>query len=110
MCSGQWPAYAALKHDLDAMDVQVLGITEDNVPSQYAWQKAMGDINFPVMSDFWPHGAVASKYGVLRPDTGTSERAVFIIDKKGIVRYIEVYGINQTPTVNDLLEALARTD
>jgi peroxiredoxin len=53
-----------------------------------------------VLSDFWPHGAAASKFGVLRSD-GMSERALFIIDKKGIIRYIDVHNINRRPPLED---------
>jgi peroxiredoxin (alkyl hydroperoxide reductase subunit C) len=56
----------------------------------------MGKLWFPVLSDFWPHGAVARKYGVLRSD-GVSERALFVIDKKGIIQAIHVSDINIRP-------------
>jgi peroxiredoxin (alkyl hydroperoxide reductase subunit C) len=60
---------------------------------------------FPVLSDFYPHGAVVSKYGVLRSD-GVSERALFVIDKKGIIRYIDVHDINLRPPLEELIKAL----
>jgi peroxiredoxin (alkyl hydroperoxide reductase subunit C) len=60
---------------------------------------------FPVLSDFWPHGAVADKYGVLRSE-GTSERALFVIDKGGIIRYIDVHDINDRPRLEALVQAL----
>lgn len=56
----------------------------------------MGNLWFPVFSDFWPHGAVAEQFGVLR-SSGVSERAIFIIDKKGIIQFIEVSDINVRP-------------
>jgi peroxiredoxin (alkyl hydroperoxide reductase subunit C) len=65
----------------------------------------MGDLWFPVLSDFWPHGAVADAYGVLRSD-GMTERALFVIDKKGILRYIRVEDINRRPPLKELLDAL----
>ena len=49
-----------------------------------------------MLSDFWPHGEVARKYGVLR-STGVSERALFVIDRQGIIRYIDVHDINERP-------------
>ncbi len=61
----------------------------DSIPSHIAWQKKdIGWVSFPLGSDFWPHGEVAIKYGVLRegdPVPGISERAVFIIDKQGVI-------------------------
>jgi alkyl hydroperoxide reductase subunit AhpC len=85
----------------------LLGITVDNIPTLYAWTKQMGQVWFPVLSDFWPHGAVAQKYGVLRED-GTSERALFVIDKKGIIRYIDVHNINIGPKLEDLIKELEK--
>jgi peroxiredoxin (alkyl hydroperoxide reductase subunit C) len=68
-----------------------------------------GELWFPVLSDFWPHGAVAYKYGVLRSD-GVSERALFVIDKKGIIRYIDVHDINARPRLEDLVGELEKLD
>jgi peroxiredoxin (alkyl hydroperoxide reductase subunit C) len=67
----------------DQYDAVLLGITVDNIPTLFSWTNQMGNLWFPVLSDFWPHGDAAKKYGVLRSD-GTSERALFVIDKKGI--------------------------
>ena len=69
----------------DENDAVLLGITVDNIPTLYAWTHQMGELWFPVLSDFWPHGAVAEKYGVLR-SSGVSERALIFIDKKGIIQ------------------------
>ncbi len=88
------------------LDTQVLGISVDSVPCLTAWAKDLGGINYPLLSDFWPHGAVARAYGVLRNE-GTSERALFIIDKKGIIRYVDVHEIDQQPS-NEVLRASLR--
>jgi peroxiredoxin (alkyl hydroperoxide reductase subunit C) len=65
----------------DENEAVLLGITVDNIPTFYAWTQQMGKLWFPVLSDFWPHGAVADKYGVLRSDW-VSERAFFLLIKK----------------------------
>jgi len=67
----------------------------------------MGKLWFHVLSDFWPHGAVTDKFGVLRSD-GTSERALFVIDKKGIIRYIDVHDINKRPQLEVLVKELEK--
>jgi peroxiredoxin (alkyl hydroperoxide reductase subunit C) len=103
VCSDQWPGYNIAKNIFDKNDAVLIGITVDNIPTLYAWTKEMGELWFPVLSDFYPHGAVSKRYGVLRFD-GVSERALFVIDKKGIIRYIDVHNINQRP----LLEALVK--
>jgi peroxiredoxin (alkyl hydroperoxide reductase subunit C) len=106
LCSDQWPGYNIIKNIFDRCDSMLLGITVDNLPALYAWTKQMG-LWFPVLSDFWPHGAVAEKYEVLRSD-GVSERALFVIDKRGIVRYIDVHDINKRPPLEDLVNELEK--
>ncbi len=107
VCSDQWPGYNIIKEVFDQNDATLLGITVDNIPTLFAWTNQMGKLWFPVLSDFWPHGAVAKKYGVLRAD-GVSERALFVIDKKGIIRYIDVHDINKRPPLEDLVNALEK--
>jgi glutaredoxin len=85
------------------LNTQVLGISIDHVPCLKAWAESLGGITYPLMSDFWPHGEVAAKYGVLRPE-GYTERAIFIIDKEGIIRYIDIHNIGQQPD-NEVLFA-----
>ena len=58
-----------------------------------------------MLSDFWPHGEVAQAYGVLR-EQGFTERATFIVDKEGVIRFIHVYDINELPDNEELLDAL----
>ena len=96
VCSDQWPGYNIVKEMFDENDAVLLGITVDNIPTLYAWTRQMGQLWFPVLSDFWPHGKVAQKYGVLR-SSGETERALFFIDKKGIIRDIQVSDINVRP-------------
>jgi peroxiredoxin len=105
VCSQQWPGYNIAKEIFEKSDAVLIGISVDNIPTLYAWTKPMGELWFPVVSDFWPHGAVAKTYGVLRDD-GTAERALFIIDKQGIIRYIDVHDINTMPRLEDLSKEL----
>jgi peroxiredoxin len=107
VCSDQWPGYNIVKDMFDQYDAVLLGITVDNIPTLFSWTKQMGNLWFPILSDFWPHGGVAKKYGVLRSD-GTSERALFVIDKKGIIRYIDVHDINKRPQLEDLIKELEK--
>ncbi len=107
VCSDQWPGYNIAKDIFEQNDAILLGITVDNIPTLYAWTNQMGKLWFPVLSDFWPHGAVAKRYGVLRSN-GVSERALFVIDKKGIIRYIDVHDINKRPPLEDLATALEK--
>jgi peroxiredoxin len=107
VCSDQWPGYNIVKDIFDKHDAILLGISVDNIPTLFSWTNQMGNLWFPVLSDFWPHGKVASMYGVLRAD-GVAERALIIIDKKGIIRYIDVHDINKRPPLEDLVKELEK--
>lgn len=107
VCSDQWPGYNIAKPIFDKNDAVLLGITVDNIPTLFAWTRQMGVLWFEVLSDFWPHGAVAERYGVLRSD-GTSERALFFIDKAGILSQIHVGDINVRPKLETLVRALEK--
>ncbi|MFH1480772.1 MAG: peroxiredoxin [Pseudomonadota bacterium] len=109
VCSDQWPGYNIVKDFFDKNDATLLGITVDNIPTLFAWTNQMGKLWFPVLSDFWPHGAVADRYGVLRSD-GTTERALFLIDKKGVIRYINVNDINKRPRLEILVKELEKLE
>ena len=105
VCSEQWPEYIMTDSVFAEYDAVVIGISVDNLPTLFAWTKQMGEVWFPVVSDFWSHGAVADTYGVLRSD-GLAERALFVIDKQGIIRSIEVRDINTMPDFAKLVVAL----
>jgi peroxiredoxin len=78
------------------LNAQVLGISVDHVPCLKAWAESLGGITFPLLSDFSPQGSVAKKYGVKRKE-GFSERAIFVLDKFGIIRYIDIHKITDRP-------------
>ena len=107
VCSDQWPGYNLAKAIFDKNGAILLGISVDNIPTLYAWTNQMGDLWFPVLSDFWPHGKVSKMFGVLRSD-GVADRALFIIDKKGILRYAHVSDINKRPDLKDLATELEK--
>jgi alkyl hydroperoxide reductase subunit AhpC len=103
------PSYEDDLPRFEEHNTQVLGISVDSIPSHEAWQKSIGGITYPLCSDFYPHGAVAEKYGVLRtgdPTPGIAERALFIIDKEGIIRFIDVHPIGEQPDNEELFEIL----
>ena len=107
VCSDQWPGYNLARSFFEENDAILLGITVDSIPTLYAWTNQMGKLWFPVLSDFWPHGAVAGIYGILRPE-GVTERALFVIDKEGILRYVHVADINKRPELGALVMELKK--
>lgn len=109
VCSDQWPGYNIAQNIFENQEAVLLGITVDNIPTLHAWVQQMGSLWFDVLSDFWPHGDVASMYGVLRSD-GTADRVLIFIDKTGVVREIIVSDINVRPELEDLVVALKKTN
>lgn len=99
------PAFNRALPEFDRLNTQVLGISVDSVPCNTAWEQSLGNLNYPLLSDFWPHGKVADLYGVLRAE-GFTERAVIGIDKTGIVRYIDVHNIAEVPEPGPVIEAI----
>jgi len=105
VCTVQMPGYSKERQSFEGLDAQVLGLSVDSAPAHKAWAEQIGGIEYPLLADFWPHGEVAKKYGILRAE-GYSERATFVIDKKGIIRHIEVHEIGKVPDRAKLLDIL----
>ena len=105
VCSGQWPGYNIVQDMFEQTDTQLIGISADNVPTLHAWVQEMGGVWFTVASDFHPHGQLAEALGILR-STGEAERSLFLIDKEGIIRYIDVHDINSRPDLGPLIKAM----
>jgi alkyl hydroperoxide reductase subunit AhpC len=104
------PAYNQVLDKFAGYDAQVVGISVDSIYSHIAWQqKEIGLLKFPLVSDFYPHGGVAQKYGILRevdPLPGISERAIFIVDKGGKIAFAKVYHLGEQPPHEDCFEVL----
>ncbi len=101
------PAYEADLEKFAGYDAQVLGISIDSMPTLKAWEKSLGGLSYPLLADFWPHGQAALKFGVLREE-GVTERAIFVIDKKGIVRYVDIHEISKQPDNEVLFDVLRK--
>ena len=66
----------------------------------------MGGIPFPLLSDYWPHGAVGKAYGIFNDQRGMDARAAFVVDGQGIIRYSQVYAPGTIPESKELLDQL----
>jgi peroxiredoxin len=86
-------------------DVQVLAISTDHMFSQRAWADKEGYF-FPLLSDFWPHGAVAESFGVLNDKAGAALRGTFLLDREGVVRWTLINEIGQGRDFTGYHEAL----
>ncbi len=89
-----------------ALDVDILQISADPVPSLKAWAEKVGGLPFPLLSDFWPHGVVGKAYGVFNEERGMDARSVFLVDAKGIIRHSHLYAPGTIPESKDLLDRL----
>ncbi|MEI7697014.1 MAG: peroxiredoxin [Actinomycetes bacterium] len=105
-CTGE---LCAVRDDLSAFQnesVQVLAISCDSMFTQRIFAEKES-YTFPVLSDFWPHGAVAKAYGVFEETRGCAVRGTFIIDKSGIVRWQVINGMGDARNVGDYKAAIA---
>ncbi|MEV6831899.1 peroxiredoxin [Amycolatopsis sp. NPDC051102] len=89
ICTGELCQLRDEFADYDNKGVQVLGVSVDTPFSLKAWADKEG-YQFPLLSDFWPHGEVARAYGVFNEDAGLAVRGTFLIDTSGVVRFAEV--------------------
>ncbi len=75
-----------------------------------AWSDSFGGLTYPLLSDFWPHGAVSSAYGVFNDEIGRPERAIVVIDAGGIIRYIDVHQLKEVPDPEEIAEEVTKAD
>ena len=68
----------------------------------------LGGVPFPLLSDYWPHGAVGKAYGIFNDERGMDRRAAYVLDAKGIVRYAKEYEPGKIPLSDELLEQLKK--
>lgn len=105
-CTGE---LCAIRDDLAAFqndEVQVIAISCDSPFTQKIFAEQEG-YKFPVLSDFWPHGATAQAYGIFNSDLGCALRGTFIIDKQGIIRWSVVNGLGDARNNGDYKSAIA---
>ena len=105
-CTGE---LCALRDDLSSFqndDLQLLAISCDSPFTQKIFAEQEG-YKFPVLADFWPHGAVAKAYGVFEESRGCSTRGTFVIDKAGILRWQVVNGLGDARNIADYKAAIA---
>ena len=109
VCSDQMGLYAQVMPEFKKFSAEILGVSVDGIWSHLAFSKDR-KLNFPLLSDFEPKGAVSKLYGVFETSTGESARALFVIDKKGVIRwsYLSPDGVN--PGAEGILSALEKLE
>lgn len=108
VCAEQMKSLEANAEVFAELNTVALGVSVDTVPSKNAWAKELGVEVTRLLSDFWPHGALAESYGIFREKAGTSERANILVDEEGTVIFVKVYEISQLPDVNEIIVFLKK--
>ncbi len=106
ICTGE---LCELRDNLDVFEdaqVQLVGVSCDPMHAQRAWAEAE-KYDFPLLSDFWPHGAVATAYGVFSETTGAAIRGTFLVDREGVLRWSVVNGPGEARPLSAYREAVA---
>jgi alkyl hydroperoxide reductase subunit AhpC len=117
--AAQLVSYQAQRPRLLASNAEIVAITVDSIMNSTAWEREIGPFEFPMCSDFWPHGEVCDRYGVLcKADqksggnsggtVGASERAVVIVDRSGSVVFRKTYPLDQVAPVEEVLAVLEK--
>ena len=105
-CEGELCQVRDNLSDFANEDVQVLTVSVDSPYGHKIWAEREG-FTFPLLSDFWPHGAVAAAYGVFDDRRGIANRGTFVIDKSGVVRFAEMNTPGEARDQNGWRKALA---
>jgi peroxiredoxin len=108
VCAKQMQSLEKSEADFAGLNTLPLGLSIDTVPSKLAWAKSLGISKTRLLSDFWPHGAVATAFGIFREKNGFSERANIILDEKGKVIFVKVYEIKTLPDLEEILAFLKK--
>ncbi|ASU84532.1 peroxiredoxin [Nocardiopsis gilva YIM 90087] len=106
VCQGELRELRDNTAEFSTDDVQVLSVSVDSMFAHRAWADAE-DLEYPLLSDFWPHGEVADAYGVFDETRGVALRGTFLIDTEGVVRWKVVNPISESRSLEDYRKALA---
>src|SRR5450755_1403319 len=106
----QMVAFQVEREKFLAEQAEILGVSVDSIMNTTSWEREIGPFDFLLGSDFWPHGEVSRLYGVLRdtdPLKGACERAIFVVDKAGEIKFARIYPVNQPPDLGETPAALS---
>ncbi len=68
----------------------------------------LGGVQYPLCSDYWPHGKVTQAYGVFNEEVGRPERAIIVVDAEGICRYVDVHQLREVPDEEEIADELKK--
>ena len=105
-CNNQMTVFRSAYPKFKKLNTEILGVSCDAQPTQTAYSTSLGNLPYPVLSDFHPKGQVAKEFDIYNEDRGTSDRGVFIIDLSGEIKYIEIYTRAEDIDIDRLLEVV----
>lgn len=105
VCGGELAVLQEQQGDLLGDDVALFTVSTDAIYSLRAYADQQG-YTFPMLSDFWPHGAVATAYGVFHDGIGVALRGTFLVDRDGVLRWSVVTGIPDARDIEDYRRAI----
>jgi len=108
VCAEQMKSLEANQEKFNELNTVPLGISVDPGPCKKAWASELGIEKTSFLCDFWPHGKVASDFGIFIEEKGISERANIIIDENGKVVYIKIYPISELPDINEIIDEIGK--
>jgi peroxiredoxin len=105
VCSDQLTLYQELQPEFEKFDAQLVGISVDSTWSHLAFAENR-HLQFPLLADFEPKGEVSRSYQAYRPADGTSERALYVLDADGVIRWSYISPVDVNPGADGILRAL----
>jgi len=106
VCAQQMKFLEEHKDTFEELNTVAVGFSVDTVPCKHAWAKELKVWNIPLLSDFWPHGKVAEKFGLFLAEKGFSQRANIVIDEHGKIVFIKIYDIPELPDIQEIINFL----
>jgi peroxiredoxin len=101
VCALQMQALEAHAEEFEKWNAVAFGVSVDPSPSKKAWAESLGITKTRLLSDFWPHGAVAQALDIFHDKEGFSDRAAVILDEEGVIRFAKVYAIPELPDIDE---------
>ena len=106
VCAKQMQSLENNMDVFDSLNTVPVGISVDSVPTKKAWAEQLGIKRVRLLSDFWPHGAVAKLYGLFREKGGVSQRANVVLDENGKIIFSKVYELSELPDIKEIIELI----
>ncbi len=106
VCTDQMRALEANHKQFEELNTVALGLSVDPAASKKVWAQVLSIGKTKLLSDFYPHGALAKDIGIFVEELGASGRANILLDEEGVIRWFKIYDIPQLPDMQEVLEAI----